>query len=202
MPRTLPPTVYLTYDDGPNPATTPELLDLLSREGVQATFFLIDVHITEDTAPIVRRMNADGHAVGLHSGNRWDLLRSPSSLAARVAAAADRMESLTGTRPCKAFRPHGGWRSHAMYKGLERLDYRLVGWGWMLWDVAPFRERTADRTVARIVPRVRSGDIVVLHDGDERAPRAPQPQTIQATESIVSRLRSRGFVFGTICGDE
>jgi peptidoglycan/xylan/chitin deacetylase (PgdA/CDA1 family) len=55
MPRGVTPTVYLTYDDGPNPATTPDLLDVLAHEGVHATFFLIDDHITGATAFIVRR---------------------------------------------------------------------------------------------------------------------------------------------------
>jgi peptidoglycan/xylan/chitin deacetylase (PgdA/CDA1 family) len=202
MPRTPPPTVYLTYDDGPNPATTPELLDLLSSEGVTATFFIIDTHVTEDTAPLVRRMNADGHAVALHSGRRWDLFRSPAALARRLTDAADHVEARAGTRPCRAFRPHAGWRSRAMYAALERIDYRLVGWGWMLWDADPFRRRSAARAVARIVPRVRSGDIVVMHDGDESAPRAPQTHTVEATRGLVSALRLRGFAFGTICAVE
>jgi peptidoglycan-N-acetylglucosamine deacetylase len=199
MPRTPPPTAYLTYDDGPNPATTPQLLDVLAREGVRATFFVIDAHVTEDTAPIVRRMNSDGHAVALHSGNRWDMARSPSNLGMRLTEAADRVEALAGTRPCRAFRPHGGWRSLSMYKGLDRVDHRLIGWGWMLWDVNPLGERTAERTVSRIVPRVRAGDIIVMHDGDEGDPRAPQPHTIDATNGIISRLRARGFTFGTVC---
>ena len=54
MPPRDPPTVYLTFDDGPNPAATPALLDLLARERVHATFFVIDKHVTEATAPIVR----------------------------------------------------------------------------------------------------------------------------------------------------
>ena len=57
MPRTDPPTIYLSFDDGPNPTTTPDLLDVLAREGVHATFFLIDRHITDQTAPLVRRID-------------------------------------------------------------------------------------------------------------------------------------------------
>ena len=199
MPRGSPPTVYLTYDDGPNPSTTPALLDALAREGVHATFFLIDAHVTDRTAPLITRMFADGHAVALHSGNRWDLLRSPTNLARRLTTAADRLEAVTGSRPCRAFRPHGGWRSLLMYTGLRRIDYRLIGWGWMLWDVDPLHARTSDRIVNRIVPRVRAGDIIVMHDGDESAPLAPQPQTIEATSRIIPLLRARGFLFGTVC---
>ena len=86
-----------------------------------------------------------------------------------------------------------------MYKGLEAIDFRLIGWGWMLWDVDPFRARTANRIVDRIVPRVRAGDIIVMHDGDYNAPRAPQPHTVEATSRIIPLLRERGFAFGTVC---
>lgn len=100
MPRTDPPTVYLTYDDGPNPSTTPDLLDVLAGQGARATFFLIDRHVTEETARIIRRMFADGHAVGLHTASRADMLWSPSEVARNLTAAADRIESLAGSRPC------------------------------------------------------------------------------------------------------
>ena len=199
MPRTSPPTVYLTYDDGPNPATTPDLLDALARDHVSATFFVIDSHITDDTAPIIRRMFREGHAVALHSGSRREMLMTPAALARQLTAAADRIESLTGSRPCHAFRPHGGWRSESMFAALGRIDYRLVGWGWMLWDVDWFRPRTADRILRRLVPRIGAGDIVVMHDGDESAPRKPQPQTVEATARLIPLLRARGLEFGIIC---
>src|SRR5688500_6614777 len=76
MPRASPATVYLTYDDGPNAATTPLLLDVLAREHAQATFFLIDREITDRTVPLVARMFAEGHSVALHSDSRLDLLMS------------------------------------------------------------------------------------------------------------------------------
>jgi peptidoglycan/xylan/chitin deacetylase (PgdA/CDA1 family) len=199
MPRIDPPTVYLTYDDGPNPATTPDLLDLLARERVRATFFVIDRHITDETASIVRRMFADGHAVALHTASRREMVLPPSTLARQLAGAADRIESRTGSRPCRAFRPHAGWRSGTMYAAVRQLDYRLIGWGWMLWDFNWYRARTAEHTVARVAPRVRTGDIIVMHDGDESAPRRPQPHTVEATARLIARLRARGFGFGTVC---
>src|SRR5215510_13854164 len=125
MPPTGVPTVYLTFDDGPNPTTTPHLLDVLQREGVRATFFLIDRHLTDETAPIVRRMFAEGHAVALHSGSRRYMLLGAKELASTLTAAADRIEALAGTRPCRAFRPHAGWRNGEMYAGLARIDYKL-----------------------------------------------------------------------------
>src|SRR5512138_753724 len=149
MPRTQVPTIYLTFDDGPNPTTTPDLLDVLRRENVHATFFLIDRHITNETAPIVRRMFAEGHSVALHSASRKYLLASPDDLARTLSGWADHITSLTGSRPCRAFRPHAGWRGGQMYAALGEIDYKLVGWSWMLWDFNWGRARTAKATVAR-----------------------------------------------------
>jgi len=202
MPPTRMPTVYLTFDDGPNPATTPNLLDVLRREDVQATFFLIDAHITDETAPIVRRMFGEGHSVALHSASRKYLLASPDSLARTLSGWADRITSLTGSRPCRAFRPHAGWRGGQMYAALSKIDYTLVGWSWMLWDFNWGRARTANATVARILPRVHAGDIVVMHDGDESEPHTDQRQTVEAAAKLIPALRSRGFVFGTVCQNQ
>jgi len=199
MPRRPTPTVYLTYDDGPNPTTTPRLLDLLRDEQVSATFFLIDRHVTDDTVPLVRRMFTEGHAVALHSHTRRYMLMSPAKLAQTLGAAAQRLESLAGGKTCHAFRPHGGWRSATMYAGVARLDYRLVGWGWMLWDFNWYRPRTGRATSSRVLSRISDGDIVVMHDGDESAPFADQQQTIDASELLIPALRQRGFEFGTIC---
>jgi chitooligosaccharide deacetylase len=199
MPRTDPPTVYLTFDDGPNPSTTPDLLDVLSREGVTATFFLIDEHITDETAPIVQRIVGDGHSIGLHSATRAHMLLSPSELRATLTGAAERIERAGGAAPCRMFRPHAGWRGGQLLAGLAAMDYRLVGWGWMLWDFNWLRPRTAGSTFGRIAKRASAGDIIVMHDGDESAPRRPQPHTVEATARLIPALRARGLAFGTIC---
>jgi chitooligosaccharide deacetylase len=199
MPKSVPPAIYLTYDDGPNPTTTPALLDVLAREGVHATFFLIDRHLDDRSAPLVARMFADGHAVALHSHTRAYMVMAPDTFARTLTAAADRIERLAGHRPCRAFRPHAGWRSATMYAGLERIDYSLVGWSWMLWDWNWFRKRTSGAVVGRVLKRAKPGAIVVMHDGDESDPLADQRYTVEATERLIPGLRAKGFDFRTIC---
>ena len=196
MPRTDPPTVYLTYDDGPNGVTTAMLLEVLAREQARATFFLVDGQITDRTVPLVKRMFAEGHAVALHSDSRGDLLMSPAAFARKLTTNADRIERLTGRRPIRAFRPHAGWRSATMYSGLKRIDYRLIGWGWMRWDWNWYQQRTADATVARVLARIRPGDIVVMHDGNVYDPREEQRHTVEATARLIPLLRAKGFTFG------
>jgi peptidoglycan-N-acetylglucosamine deacetylase len=192
-------TVYLTFDDGPNPEATPALLDTLKQHDAKATFFLIDRHITEETAPIVRRMFDEGHGVAQHTHTRALMFMAPDRLALTLTGAADRIEALTGRRPCRAFRPHAGWRSGTMLSGLDRIDYQLVGWGWMLWDWDFFRKRDAERLMRKIVSRASPGDIVVIHDGHHENPRAERSYAWQATAGIVPALRARGFSFGAIC---
>jgi peptidoglycan/xylan/chitin deacetylase (PgdA/CDA1 family) len=187
------PTVYLTYDDGPNPEATPMLLDVLRAEGVAATFFLIDAHLTEDTAAIVRRMFDEGHAVGLHSGERWLMLGSAEGIAGRLRQAADRIEQLAGSRPCRLFRPHGGWRSVTIYGALDRLGYRLAGWSWARWDWDWWRRRDGARLAERLAGRAADGDIVVIHDGHHIDPRPDRRYAIEATARLIPALRARGF---------
>jgi chitooligosaccharide deacetylase len=199
MPRAGPPTIYLTFDDGPNPSATPELLDVLRREQARATFFVVDRHIDESTAPLVRRMFDEGHAVGIHSYQRGLMRLGSSAFAAWVTAAADRLAALTGRRPCRAFRPHAGWRSMQMLAGLRQIDFKMIGWGWMLWDWNWYRPPSPDALVPRLVGRVRSGDIIVMHDGHEAHQNADRRHTIETISRLVPALRDRGFSFGVVC---
>jgi peptidoglycan/xylan/chitin deacetylase (PgdA/CDA1 family) len=192
-------TIYLTYDDGPNPAATPALLDVLARENARATFFLIDRHLNESTAPIVRRMFEEGHGVALHADTRALMVKTPESLAAHLKRNADRISELTGYRPCALFRPHAGWRSGSMYEGLALVEHRLVGWSWGLWDFNWYRPREADTLARRLIARASAGDIVVMHDGHHIDAAPDRRYAVEATARLVPELRDRGFSFATLC---
>ena len=195
------PVVYLTFDDGPNPTATPMLLDVLRREKAVATFFIIDDHLTDETAPLVVRMFAEGHAVGLHSNERWLALNGPGEIANRLARAAARIEQLAGSSPCPWFRPHAGWRSAAMYTALERLDYRLAGWTFGLWDWNWWRGRDGGDLAQRLSRRAQAGDVVVIHDGHHLDPRANRKYAVEATARMIPALRARGLGFARFpCG--
>jgi peptidoglycan/xylan/chitin deacetylase (PgdA/CDA1 family) len=194
-----PPTIYLTFDDGPNPSATPALLDVLRDEGARATFFLIDAHVTDATAPIVRRMFDEGHAVALHSDTRMMVIKTPEDVAAILTQNADRIEQLAGSRPCRLFRPHAGWRSGSMYEGLARIDHTLVGWSWGLWDWNWFQPREADDLARRLARRASPGDIVVMHDGHHIDPEADRRYAVEATRQLIGALQATGFVFGSLC---
>jgi peptidoglycan/xylan/chitin deacetylase (PgdA/CDA1 family) len=193
------PTVYLMYDDGPNPDGTPALLDVLAEEGATATFFLIPEHATPDTAPIVRRAVMEGHALAMHTRSAALMLKTPDDLAAWLDTRSAGIEALTGTAPCRLFRPHAGIRGGQMYAGLDRAGYRLVGFGFSLWDFDWWWMRRPDRLAARLVRRVSDGSLVVMHDGNHRRPRIDRRRTIEATRVLVRGLKARGFAFGRLC---
>ena len=194
-----PPTVYLTFDDGPNPHWTPALLDALRDTGVRATFFLIDEHITAETAPIVRRIADEGHAIALHSGARWLMLSSSDALASRVTEAAGRISTIAGQEPCRLFRPHAGWRSATMYQGLQKAGYRLTGWSWGMWDWDWWQPPRADRVARRLARKASAGDVIVIHDGHHKNPNADRRHAGETVRQLVPVLRTRGFQFEALC---
>ncbi len=194
-----PPVVFLTFDDGPNPEATPALLDALAATGAVATFFVIPQHVTDVTAPIVRRAIDEGHAVALHSGTRGLMLKSPAELAAWLEQSGADIERLVGARPCRVFRPHAGWRGTEMYEGLERAGYRLAGWGFSMWDFNFWRTPRPAGLASRLAARATDGSIIVMHDGHHKNPRPDRQRTVETTARLIPLLRARGFAFETVC---
>jgi chitooligosaccharide deacetylase len=192
-------SIYLTFDDGPNPDWTPPLLETLAATQARATFFLIDDHITDETRHIVRRIADEGHAIGLHSGTRRLMIEPAADLAALLDRNAERIRSMTGREPCRLFRPHAGWRSGEMYIGLGKAGYRLAGWSWGMWDFDWGRRRSADRLAARLAGKASDGDIIVIHDGHHKDPRADRRHAVETIARLVPALTARGFVFKPLC---
>ncbi len=192
-------TLYLTFDDGPNTAWTPRVLDALRDENATATFFLIDEHISTETEWVVRRIADEGHAIALHSGSRRPMLMSPQALAGRLTAAADRITAITGRPPCRLFRPHAGWRSATMYEALASVDYKLAGWSWGMWDWNWWQTPRAAAVARRLERKASPGDIIVIHDGHHKNPRADRSHAGGAVRILVPLLRARGLTFGALC---
>lgn len=192
--------IYLTFDDGPNTTWTPLVLDALRDERAQATFFLIDDHITPDTEWVVRRIASDGHAIALHSGSRKPVVMSPDALAARLSRASERISGMVGREPCRLFRPHAGWRSATMYDALAQLDFQLAGWSWGMWDWSWWQKPDAASVARRLERKASPGDIIVIHDGHHKDPRKDRTHAGASVRLLVPALRARGYSFRPLCG--
>ena len=190
---------YLTFDDGPNPRITPEILDLLKEKQVPATFFLIDDYVNQETALIVRRMFDEGHTVAQHSGDRWLMFKSPNRVIQTLQQAADRIESLAGSRPCPLFRPHAGLRSIPMLRALSRLKYKMIGWGWMTFDWVWFKKKTGEKIANQVLSHMEPGKIIVLHDGHHRNPKPDRRYNLDAAKRIIEGLQSKGYTLAGLC---
>ena len=192
--------IYLTFDDGPNASWTPPVLDALRDEGARATFFLIDEHITPETEWVVRRIADEGHAIALHSGSRRPVVMSPEALAARLTQAADRITAIARREPCRLFRPHAGWRSATMYDALGKIDFRLAGWSWGMWDWSWWQKLDGPSVARRLERKASPGDIIVIHDGHHKDPRKDRSHAGSSVRLLVPALRARGYTFVPLCG--
>jgi peptidoglycan/xylan/chitin deacetylase (PgdA/CDA1 family) len=184
--------VHLTVDDGPTPAWTPRVLELLARYRAQATFFVLG-RSAAAYPDLVRQEFAAGHGVGNHtwSHRRLTGLRG-GELAAEVGGTSAAIQRATGA-PVRCLRPPYATVDAASADRVRALGLRLV-----LWDIdtRDWRSPGAGVIAGRVLDRVRSGDVVLFHDGG-----GDRSQTVAALEQVLATLSARGFRFGALCRD-
>ena len=174
--------VALTFDDGPDPQRTPAVLDLLARQGVRATFFVVGAR-AEAHPELVRRMVAEGHVVGNHSyTHSWRFpLRSLGRTVEELRRTGEVLHRITGRQP-RLFRPPFGVTNPTIARAVRRLGLDPVGWSIRSLDTMG---QSPERVAARILRRLHPGAVILLHDrcaGSERL-----------VGLLVEGLRSRGL---------
>jgi peptidoglycan/xylan/chitin deacetylase (PgdA/CDA1 family) len=183
-------TVALTFDDGPDPESTPRVLDLLAEHGVPATFFCVGYQAQRHPA-LVRRIAEEGHAVGSHSQTHRIGGLSPREAMADFVAGRRSVEDALG-RPVPLFRPPHGWLEWRNAAAMRRLGLRT----W-LWTVDPedYAPGTKTAAVRGTVGGCRAGDVVLMHDGLEEALDGSPDRsvTIDALPEAIAALRARGL---------
>ncbi len=186
--------VALTFDDGPNPAATPVVLDALAERGVKATFFILGRH-AERWPDLVARAAAEGHALGNHGYYHRKLhLRSPAYVRRDLELGTNAMMKAGAPRP-RFFRAPHGFRSPWVTHIARTLGQRTVGWSLGVWDSdRPGVDEIARRTVEGASP----GAILLLHDGDGYDPDGDRLQTAHAVPLLVDRLLDRGYRFSLL----
>jgi peptidoglycan/xylan/chitin deacetylase (PgdA/CDA1 family) len=188
------PVVSITFDDGPNPRATPRILEVLRREGVRATFFVLGRH-AERWPELVRRTALDGHQLGNHGYSHRKLhRRSPSFVRDDLTRGTEQIVRASGVRP-RHFRAPHGFRSPWVTPIAASLGQRTVGWSLGVWDSA---RPGADVIAERAIEGMHPGSILLLHDGDGYDPVGDRLQTAEALPAILAGLRGRGFRFTTL----
>lgn len=154
-------SVYLTFDDGPDPEITPWVLDLLKQEGIKATFFCVGENVKK-YPEIYDRILSEGHGVGNHSMEHLKGIKVPTVDYVRsVEEAAEWIDS-------DLFRPPYGRISLLQTYKLKR-KYRIIMWTWLSYDFD--RQVSIDRILSKAKKGIVSGDILVLHDNKKTADR-------------------------------
>jgi peptidoglycan-N-acetylglucosamine deacetylase len=187
--------VSLTFDDGPNPRATPAILDVLRREGVHATFFVLGRH-AERWPELVRRMADEGHQLGNHGyWHRKLHRRSPAYVRDDLRRGTAAIVHASGGVAPKVFRAPHGFRSPWVTPIAASLGQRTIGWTLGVWDSAkPGPEQIASRALHGMHP----GAILLLHDGDGYDAEGDRMQTAEALPLIIHGLRDRGLRFATL----
>lgn len=182
------PGVALTIDDGPHPEWTPQMLDLLDRHQVRATFFLIGARVRE-RPELVRRILSAGHAIGNHSMSHPQPFAALSRQRMRVeiAQTQDEIEAAAGLRPTLFRAPGGNWSGEVLRTaagfGLTPVDWTVNPSDW---------RRPGVSRITRSLSRARAGQVLLCHDGG-----GDRSQTVAALETVLPRLLDRGLRFVT-----
>ncbi len=182
------PLVALTFDDGPHPRYTPQVLDVLARFDAPAAFFCIGLHALAHPA-VVRRIAAEGHTLGNHTWSHAYLPDlGPIGLGDQLGFTADALAHAAasrGPRPWRWLRPPYGGRSPELLDAVADLGLTTV-----LWDVdAKDWSRPGPAVIAeRVLSQVRPGSVVLMHDGG-----GDRSQTVAALPAVIAGLRERGY---------
>ena len=195
-----PKKIALTFDDGPNPAVTPKLLELFDRHSVRATFFLIG-KFARACPSMVKEIADRGHLLGNHTENHANLIfQSPGGLQEELQRCQDAVAAATQSDPPRWMRPPYGYRRPLLNKAVHRAGMQgVVMWSRIGWDWTP---QPPERLIARLAkvgrPSSTRGDIIVMHDGDHRALGGDRHHVVAALEHWLPRWRDAGFEFVTI----
>jgi peptidoglycan/xylan/chitin deacetylase (PgdA/CDA1 family) len=183
---------YLTFDDGPSPTVTPQVLDVLKIQGVQATFFVIGAS-AEKNPDILRREKTEGHSIGNHTySHDYNYIYSSTSNFINDLKKSDKvMTSIIGDYDRSLLRFPGGSFNRSSFNQIAINDgYRYFDWNCLTGD-AEVSKASVDRLLLRFSQTFQNQDnlIILMHDAPYKT------TTPQALPQIIQKLKSKGYQF-------
>ena len=181
------PVAYLTFDDGPHPVYTAQVLDVLARHGAKATFFVVGA-LAERYPLLVQRIAYEGHTLANHS---WDHASLARVSRAAFEQSVGRTQELLGPLATSCLRPPYWDLGVSTREWSADLGLRLVSWSYSPKD---WQQPTAQEVADGIVARTAAGAVILLHDGG--AARRP---TVRGLDMALERLSGSGLEFKPLC---
>jgi peptidoglycan/xylan/chitin deacetylase (PgdA/CDA1 family) len=175
-------TVYLTFDDGPDPEATSWVLDFLKTEGIRATFFCVGSNVIGNP-DVYQRILAEGHSVGNHTMNHENGFQSSVE---KYIASVDDCSQLVKTN---LFRPPYGRMTKPQEKFLS--EYKIIMWSWLSYDFSA--KVTAKKIIERAEQQICAGDILVFHDNAKTMKRLQE-----ILPPVIESIRRKGLSFSQI----
>jgi peptidoglycan/xylan/chitin deacetylase (PgdA/CDA1 family) len=187
--------VALTFDDGPDPASTPAFLDLLAAHRLRATFFLLGSMVAK--APELAADIADaGHEVGVHGWeHRYTILRGPRAVRDDLARATDAVAAASGSQP-RFYRPPYGVLSAGALAAARAQ--RLTPVLWTCWGREWAAGATPASVYATLARDLTPGATVLLHDSDCTSPAGASAAALGALPRLLENCAERGLVVGPL----
>ena len=176
--------IAITFDDGPHPHQTKQILDILDRYQIKSTFFMVGINVI-NYPEVAREVIARGHEVGNHTFTHTHLKRlDEKRLSEELGKCEDALEELCEYRP-HLFRPPEGAINPYIRHCSENYDYRLILWS---IDTRDWESKDAAQIVNTVLEQIQPGDIILMHDYIGR-----QSKTAEALEVLLPKLLSRGY---------
>ena len=188
---TLPPdqkVIALTFDDGPWPKSTAQVLDILKKNNIPGTFFVVGQNV-KNYPDLTRRIVAEGHSIANHTWHHWYHHMNAQAAAYEVANTTDIIFKTTGVKS-GLFRPPGGIMTNGVVSYARNNKYAIIMWS---SDSIDYSRPAVPRLINNIFKSAKPGGIVLMHDGG-----GDRTHTVQALPEIISRFRKQGYKFVTV----
>jgi peptidoglycan/xylan/chitin deacetylase (PgdA/CDA1 family) len=180
----------LTFDDGPHAQGTPAVLELLARERVPATFFLVGEQIRRNPS-LPREILDAGHEIALHCDRHRNLLRlGPRQVRLDLDRAQEAIALSTGREP-RLYRPPYGVLNGAALRQARRRGWRTLLWS--QWGRDWERRATPESIASRVTEGAGEGAVLLLHDADDYSAEGSWRRTVQALPAVIETMRERGL---------
>ncbi len=182
--------IALTFDDGPGPKNTAQVLEILKKNNIKATFFMVG-QMVKYFPQIAKQVAADGHVIGNHTWHHWYFQMDGATAASEIDRTADIIYKTTGEKTT-LFRPPGGFLNNGLAQYAKNKKYAVMMWSEESGD-AERRSPQVPMLVKNVLKYSKPGAIVLLHDGGGN-----RSKSVKALPEMIAGLKAQGYRFVTI----